>query len=143
MTNDKVISMEEKTRLSGEKFQQNKIALKFLKHQQKTASTKELRKLDARQKILCGAAAIDRMAKDAKFRELFQDVLKEYLVRAVDRKVFGLEPVVAVKAETGEIKVAAFEDVMKNVIDSEPAPTPARPYSPPQAAQAPASGPIY
>lgn len=128
MANDKVAGLKEKAQLDTAKLKQLNTRIRDLEHQQKTATAKELRKTDARQKILAGACAMDTMMKRDDFRELFQPLLDEYLVRTVDRKVFGLPPIALVKAENGEVKAAVFEDVFQSVMD-EPAPVIARPHN--------------
>jgi len=50
------------------------------------------RKLDTRRKIIAGALALEHAKKDEAFRAQLHALLDEYVVRAVERELFGLPP---------------------------------------------------
>jgi uncharacterized protein (DUF342 family) len=109
---DKVESLKEKAKLDAEKLRQLNTRIKFLEHAAKAESTKQTRKNEARQKILAGAFVLDAMSKNEPIRLMLEKKLDDYLVRDVDRKVFGLP----VTATTEKVKTPNFDDVLNSVL---------------------------
>lgn len=92
-------TIDERIKLLEEKLKQEKAKKQKVDAMKKAAEVKLQRTQDTRRKILIGAFMLDRMEKNEETKTKMIGQLDQYLTRADDRQLFGLEPTPVIKSE--------------------------------------------
>ena len=114
----KIEELEAKRKAVAEKLKLKDKRLVEKIGQMKAMAKRDERKHDIRRKVLAGAMLLDQASKDPQVKARFERDIANWLVRDIDRDVFGLAPLSASSPSdpTSATAASSAEDTVRGAV---------------------------